>query len=404
MSEWTSHKLADLINIKHGFAFKGEYFGEDPDGPIIVTPGNFAIGGGFKEGKPKSYSGEIPDGFTLSEGDLVITMTDLSKAADTLGYAGLIPGGKTYLHNQRIGRVYILKPEKVESNFLHYALRTNTYRHHVVAGATGTTVKHTSPTRICQYVLSLPPVSEQRAIAEMLGALDDKIAVNERISATSRGLALALLSQALLVDEVLEFEVDSVCSELTRGVSPGYSELPDDLVVLNQKCIRNGRVSLAPARRTVRGKVKSPKLLRRDDVLVNSTGVGTLGRVARWNSESEATVDSHITIVRFDDSVVDPVCAGFAMLRAQPEIEAMGEGSTGQTELRRTQLGGLEITLPSAVQQQHLRPKLDALEARSDQALAESEALTALRDALLPQLMSGRLRVKDAEKFVEERV
>lgn len=90
------------------------------------------------------------------------------------------------------------------------------------------------------------------------------------------------------------------------------------------------------------------------------------------------------------------------MLRAQPEIEAMGEGSTGQTELRRTQLGALEITLPSEAQQRRLRPKLDALEAQADHALAESVALAALRDTLLPQLMSGRLRVKDAEKIVED--
>jgi type I restriction enzyme S subunit len=249
----------------------------------------------------------------------------------------------------------------------------------------------------------LPPLQEREAITTVVGALDDKIAINEHIATVARQLGFTLFSQAAAAGETL-VAIDSVSSDLTRGIAPKYSESPDDLMVLNQKCIRDGRVSLTPARLTLREKVKGAKLLRRNDVLVNSTGVGTLGRVARWTSDGEGTVDSHITIVRFDESAVDPVCAGFAMLRAQPEIEAMGEGSTGQTELRRAQLGSLEIALPRTVQQQELRPKLDALEERADHALAESETLATLRDTLLPQLMSGRLRVKDAEKIVEDHV
>ncbi|MFF2790192.1 restriction endonuclease subunit S [Streptomyces sp. NPDC058049] len=250
----------------------------------------------------------------------------------------------------------------------------------------------------------LPPRQVREATTAVARALDDKIAVNGRIATRARLLGFALFSQATLRDDAIEVAVDSACSALTRGIAPKYSESPDDLTVLNQKCIRDGRVNLQPARLTLRERVKAPKLLCRDDVLINSTGVGTLGRVARWTSDGEGTVDSHITIVRFDESTVDPVCAGFAMLRAQPEIEAMGEGSTGQTELRRTQLGGLEITLPSKVQQRQLRPKLDALEERAEHALVESGALAALRETLLPQLMSGRLRVRDAEKIVEDHV
>ncbi|MGW2676767.1 restriction endonuclease subunit S [Streptomyces sp. NPDC001436] len=257
---------------------------------------------------------------------------------------------------------------------------------------------------ITQIPISLPEPDEQRAIAAALGALDDKIAVNERIAATAHSLGMAIFVQAAHGDGAVDVEVDSVAIALTRGVAPKYSDDPDELIVLNQKCIRDGRVNLSPARRTLSEKVKPPKLLHRNDVLVNSTGVGTLGRVARWTSDSEATVDSHVTIVRFDAQQVDPVCAGFAMLRAQPDIEAMGEGSTGQTELRRAQVGGLEITLPSPSRQRELRVKLDSLEDRADQALAESAALATLRDTLLPQLMSGRIRVKDAEKIVEDHV
>ncbi|MFI9493454.1 hypothetical protein ACIG8K_18070 [Streptomyces halstedii] len=255
-----------------------------------------------------------------------------------------------------------------------------------------------------RLALNLPSLAEQRAIVEVLGALDDKITVNERVAARARELGLTSYSQSLHDDDSVEVVVESVTAALTRGVAPKYTDSSDELTVLNQKCIRDGRVNLEPSRLTLREKVKAPKMLQLNDVLVNSTGVGTLGRVARWTFGLDATVDSHITIVRFNEDKVDPVCAGFAMLRAQPEIEAMGVGSTGQTELRRSQVGELKLTLPGLTGQKELRPKLDALEERADQALRESLALADLRDTLLPQLMSGRLRVRDAERIVEEAV
>ncbi|MFI1712836.1 restriction endonuclease subunit S [Streptomyces litmocidini] len=303
--------------------------------------------------------------------------------------------------NQQVNSL-VPDPAVVDRRFAYYLLRAKSPA--IRAIANGSTTPIVNKSMFQSISVLIPGMAEQRAVSDVLGALDDKIAANERIAATARSLGMAIFVQATQGDGAVDVEVDSVANALTRGVAPKYSDDPDELIVLNQKCIRDGRVDLSPARRTLGEKVKPPKLLHRNDVLVNSTGVGTLGRVARWTSDREATVDSHVTIVRFDAQQVDPVCAGFAMLRAQPDIEAMGEGSTGQTELRRAQVGGLEITLPGPSRQRELRVKLDSLEDRADQALAESAALAALRDTLLPQLMSGRLRIKDAEKIVEDHV
>ena len=136
--------------------------------------------------------------------------------------------------------------------------------------------------------------------------------------------------------------------------------------------------------------------------MVNSTGVGTLGRVALWESDYSATVDSHVTIVRVDPSKADLVCTGFAILAAQRHIESLGEGSTGQTELSRAQLGALSLTIPDANSSRRLRPVLDALEARGTAALDESATLSKLKDTLLPPLMSGEIRVREAERIVED--
>jgi type I restriction enzyme S subunit len=77
---WSVISLADVMDVKHGFAFPGDNIKDEPPGDILLTPGNFAIGGGFKGDKFKYFEGPVPEDYVLHEGDLIITMTDLSKA------------------------------------------------------------------------------------------------------------------------------------------------------------------------------------------------------------------------------------------------------------------------------------------------------------------------------------
>lgn len=172
--------LDEIIHIKHGYAFKGEFFSEVQTDDILLTPGNFNIGGGFKAHKLKYYNGEFPVDYLLDENDVIVTMTDLSKETDTLGFSAKVPAwhGKRFLHNQRIGLVK-LKTQDFDLNYLYWLMRTYSYQRFVANGATGATVKHTSPTKICQYKFTAPESKEtQRRIASILSAYDDLIENN----------------------------------------------------------------------------------------------------------------------------------------------------------------------------------------------------------------------------------
>lgn len=192
--DWTPTCLAELVEIKHGFAFKGEFFSENPPGDVLLTPGNFAIGGGFKDDKFKYYNGPVPEEFILKGGDLLVTMTDLSKQGDTLGYPAIVPrsGTHRYLHNQRLGKIEVVKESLVLKEYIYYLMQTDRYRNEVLASATGTTVKHTSPNRIKLFTFLLPSIPEQRAIARVLGSLDDKIEANRRMNETLEAIARAI--------------------------------------------------------------------------------------------------------------------------------------------------------------------------------------------------------------------
>ena len=180
MEEWKEYRIGEVCNIKHGFAFKGVYFVDTQQKHIAITPGNFSIGGGFKLDKPKYYNGPIPEDYILKEDDLVVTMTDLSKAGDTLGYSALIPFSKDYvfLHNQRIGLVENISSD-VEKHFLYWLMRTRNYQKYIVNHSSGSTVKHTSPTNIGKYEFRCPPIESQRKIVSILDNIDDKIEVNQ---------------------------------------------------------------------------------------------------------------------------------------------------------------------------------------------------------------------------------
>ena len=175
-----------------------------------------------------------------------------------------------------------------------------------------------------------------------------------------------------------------LCLLINRGVAPAYVE-QGGILVINQKCIRNHHVSLAEAKRTdpKAKRVPEDRLLRPFDVLVNSTGVGTLGRVAQVKKLSEpATVDSHVTIIRPDPRKIYPHYLGFALEFKQPEIEALAEGSTGQIELPRARLRGLEIPIPPFPSQRAIAHILGTLDDKIELLRRMNETLEAMARAL----------------------
>ena len=171
-------------------------------------------------------------------------------------------------------------------------------------------------------------------------------------------------------------KLGEVCEFINRGISPKYNEL-GGLIVLNQKCIRNHVVnySLARIHNESEKSVSNERLIKIGDVLVNSTGTGTLGRVAQVVNESRATVDSHITIVRPRNDIFYLPFFGKAMIFIEDEIAKGGEGCGGQTELSRTKLKDeYHIRYPKSLpEQQRIVSILDQTFAKIAKAKANAE-------------------------------
>lgn len=181
--DWPMVELGVLCNIEHGFAFKGEFFVQDglDDLPILLTPGNFMQGGGlyFTSKNTKKYSGDFPDAFRLKRGDLVVVMTDLSPMMKILGMPAIIDNDQ-FLHNQRIGKV-VLKSDQVLKSFLRYAFLLEGVNGRIKREATGSTVRHTSPSRILSVEIPLPNLEIQQHIVAEIEAEQALVAANREL-------------------------------------------------------------------------------------------------------------------------------------------------------------------------------------------------------------------------------
>lgn len=169
-------RLGDIIEIKHGYAFSGDHIIEEDNNVVLVTPGNFRIGGGFQEKKCKFFNGDLPSDYILNEGDFIVTMTDLSKTIDTLGYSAIVPKSKNriYLHNQRIGLVHF-KNDNCDRGYIYWLMRTRDYQRTIANTSTGSTVHHTSPSKIYDYEFETPDKATQHRVASILFHYDSLI-------------------------------------------------------------------------------------------------------------------------------------------------------------------------------------------------------------------------------------
>jgi type I restriction enzyme, S subunit len=287
------------------------------------------------------------------------------------------------------------------------------------------------------FQIALPPLIEQRAIACILGTLDEKIELNGLMNKTLESITRALFKSwfvdfdpvhakvagsdpglpkffaDLFPDSLVESDlgeipkgwtvksVGELTSYLSRGISPAYVD-EGGVLVINQKCVRNGRVETAKGRRhNPNEKSVAGRTLLPGDVLINSTGVGTLGRVAQIvDLDEETIVDSHVTVVRANGVDATWNFLGLALGEREAEIEALGEGSTGQTELSRSRLARLPIVAPRSEVLTEFDRLCLPLRKKAAANVKSAQTLASIRDALLPKLISGELLIPDLKRIL----
>lgn len=304
---------------------------------------------------------------------------------------------------------------KAKSNtdqaFLHYLIASQEFISLANNSSNGTRMPRASWKVLLKAEWLMPQIDVQRQVGKILLAYDNLIENNNRRIAVLEEMAQSLYREWFvkfrfpgyenvrfvdskwgLVPEGWEIQkLEALTEYINRGVAPKYSDSAAQKVI-NQKCIRGFKLDLDLSR-ALGNKIAKEKLLKYGDILINSTGVGTLGRVAQvLFTPVDTTVDSHITIVRPKRDV--PIeFFGLCLESFQPYFERLGEGATGQTELKRELVGDALIIWPgqglASIFANFVRP----VRTLSYELQMKNKNLKIQRDLLLPKLISGNLQV-----------
>ena len=383
----------------------------------------------------------------LPKGTVIIT------ARGTVGAVAQL--GRAMAFNQTC---YALLPKGgLDNDFLFYALKGTIAE--MRALTYGTVFETITTKTFDHWLVPLPPLPEQRAIAHILGTLDDKIELNRRMSETLEAMARALfkawfvdfepvrakaavrrehpdwtnaqVSRAAIVrarcnvplrPEIAELFpdrfVDSELGEIPEGW--GVGTLPDlfdflegpglrnwqyrdeGIKFLNIRCISDGDIDIAKANCISRKEFEdkySHFALQEDDIVISTSG--TLGRLAVVRDD-HLPIMLNTSIIRFRGLGAVGLTYVWGFLQSiyfLGEMQALASGSV-QLNFGPMHLRQISVIQPSEKVLYEFECAAQPLLRKSLTLRKQSRTLAALRDALLPKLISGQIRVKDVEKFI----
>nr|WP_169310529.1 restriction endonuclease subunit S [Rhodococcus oryzae] len=318
-----------------------------------------------------------------------------------LGEAALMPAGVDACLGRRMALLRF-KEEQVDPRYFLYYFLSPGFKKLIEARTVhGATVNRIALSTMADWPIELPILAEQQAIAEILGVLDDKIAANRKQADTAGGLVRALFDEASrgLPNSDQSFaDLALVSGGGTPSTSsPEYWDgdinwaTPTDITALTAPYLRStGRMI------SVEGLANcASKLYPAGSILMTSRA--TIGAFAM--TEVPTAVNQGFIVVNAEDPQLQ-WWLFHEMNSRVAEFTALANGATF-LELSRGRFKELKVRLPAVGRINEFTAHASKLHGSASAAESESRMLATIRDTLLPQLISGRLRVRDAERQVE---
>ena len=425
-------RLGDVASVRSGYAFKSSDW-VDTGIPVVkiqnVKSGSLVMDGcSFVSPQVASDAGE----FELQHNDILIAMT---------GYIGDIAMVRhrdlPAVLNQRVGRFSIRDPNRIDNRFLFYSLRYKGVRKKIENLGYGSAQPNVSPSLVHSVDIPLPPLSEQRAIAHILGTLDDKIELNRRMNETLEAMARALFKSWFVDFDPVRAKMEGRDTGLPQDIAELFpdrlvdseiGEIPKGWKVgcVSDVCksIENGGTPKRALREYWNGDVKWFKTSELvDEPLLNSSEHIT--NLGLRNSSCKLWPAGTVLIALYASPTVgrlgilevsaaaNQACCG---LIVEPEFgklflfyllffgrryfQNIAVGSA-QQNISQQIVRNYQIVIPAAKISREFDSLVEAIYLQRVAKHSESRTLAVLRDILLPKLISGEIRVGDAEMALE---
>jgi type I restriction enzyme S subunit len=424
---WKMYKLGDVANVQNGYAFKSKDLGESGI-PVIkiknIVPPNVVLeGAGYytKEIEPKLEK------YILKRNNFLISMTGstVNVMSSAVGKMGKYRLDEIALLNQRAGKIYITDSENADFDFVCHFLNRYEVHYNLALNATGSANQaNISPAQIKDIDLFLPPLEEQKAIASILSALDDKIEINLQMNKTLESMAMALYKHWFVdfgpfrdgefVDSELGnipkgwkvMRLGEVCEKIYSGGTP-KTKIPEywngEIPWLSSGETRENYIIKTDKFITELGlKKSSSKMAYKFDIVIASAGQGkTRGQTSLLLIDT--SVNQSVLCLRANRNLIHPLTLFCDLSSRYDEFRHISDSFSTRGSLTTKLIGGqIKLVLPSIEIQEEFHKKLEDFNSLQENLLFENQTLTKLRDTLLPKLISGEVRVKDIASTITE--
>jgi len=427
-ADWEKHTLYELAKWVNGLAFRNIHFTATGKPVIKIAEIKNGI-----SGQTKFTEGTYDQIYHVTEGDMVFSWSGQPETSiDVFRWRG--PDGWL---NQHIFKVY--PSRKCQENYFFYLLKyLNPNFVRIARNKQTTGLGHVTKKDIQNILVRLPAESEQRAIAHILGSLDDKIELNRQMNKTLEAMAQAIFkswfvdfnpvhAKAAGRDPGLPNEIATLFPDSFEDSDLGEIPKGWEVKILSEICKKPQYGFTASAQNEVVG----PKFLRIKDINKSDWidwNMVPYCEIEQKNKRKYKLQPGDIVIARIADPghtafIEEPVDAVFASylirfrllnptynryfqywLRSDVYWSLVRGRQSGSTRanLNAKVLGAFPVLVPNPDLAKYFKNYINPISNKVVRNVNESRTLGALRDTLLPKLISGEICVPDAEKFVEE--
>ena len=348
-------------------------------------------------------------------------------------------GEVAQLQNSKVAlaqRVVTLRGKNgfLDNTFLKYLLLDNSVQNLLKSKSTGTTVTGIKQRELRKIKLSFPPFSEQQAIAHILGTLDDKIELNRRQNATLEAVAQAIFKEWFVDFGPVRAKMEGRQPEgMSREIADLFPDHLDDegkpegweWAVLSDCCEINPKrvlqknkyasyldmsnmptTNALPHKWNMRNFTSGMKFMNGDTLIARITPCLENGKTAfvDFLKNGEVGWGSTEYIVLRPKANISPFW-GYLLSKTDEfrkfAIQSM-TGTSGRQRVQVDQLAGFQIVKAPDTIHNIVKMQFDSIVRKLSKNRNEANILIDIRDTLLPKLISGELRVPDAEKMVAD--
>ena len=441
MIDFVTHTIDELCEFTNGFAFKSSDYIEKSEQTIeVFRMGYIKRGGGFKEDitpvfVPKNYGRDLSK-YLLRKDDILIAMTDMKDKVAILANTARIKDDKRFVLNQRVGCLRVKDTEFLDPTFLYFYTNYGPHIAYLRSRANSGVQVNLSTSAIKECEITIPNIKVQKAIASVLGALDDKIENNRRMNETLEEMARAIFKSWFVDFDPVHAKaagnapvhMDAKTAALfpssfgDDGLPVGWSkEELTSYAILNSKShsARNApeEVWYADLANTKNGVIenvehytwldapsRAKRILQEGDTIVGTVRPGNRSFAYIGRSDSLITGSTGFAVLTPKKDVFREFI--YCAATSDENIDRLSHLADGGAypAVRPNVVSETPVSISSENLMLAFHLQTADLLTKATTNILENQTLVELRDTLLPKLMSGEIRVSDAEQEVEAAV